>query len=160
MIYNDNIREIKADPYNRLRKRNIRNTQCGEFNCGGFALGTIIWYLPIPKRNMYIERGYRDEVDNKKLINKYTQYMLKEFPDLRVIKDIKELQADEYAIAFRLAKDWDDDFHFLKRGKNGVWYQKVGGRWGITVVPKKEVFSDFWNERYSGIIVLFAKKFA
>lgn len=58
--------------------------------------------------------------------------MIAVFPSMRVISSFAELAPDEYAILFRLSHD--GDFHYLKRGGNGVWYQKCGGtRWCLTL---------------------------
>ena len=93
-------------------------------------------------------------------------FMLKEFKGLRVITDLKELQPNEYAIAFRIGGIGGvDDFHFMKRGKNGKWYHKPGGT-SIQFIAKEKVFADKWVSTtwagtctYCGKLVLFAKKF-
>ena len=82
--------------------------------------------------------------------------MLREFPDLRVIENLKELKADEYAIAFRIGQEVDD-FHYCKRSKNGHWTHKMGGQ-PIERITKAQVFSPRWCDGYVGFLVLFAKK--
>jgi len=102
----------------------------------------------------------------KKTTQNAVAFMLKEFSDLRVIKDIKELAQDEYAIAFRIGGvNGVHDFHFMKRAKNGHWSHKAGGSC-IKFIKKEEVFSEEWvtgywypKNHYRGELVLFAKKF-
>ena len=82
--------------------------------------------------------------------------MLEDFKDrLRKINSVKDLEADEYAIAFRVG---ERDFHYLKRGGNGVWYHKMGNC-NIDKFPKEEVFADEWCcGMYTSTVVLFAMK--
>ena len=94
----------------------------------------------------------------------FPEYQRFEFAT-RVIKDIKELAQDEYAIAFRIGGvDGVHDFHFMKRAKNGRWYHKAGG-FAIQSIKKEQVFGEEWitgwfgANHYRGELVLFAKKF-
>ena len=93
--------------------------------------------------------------------------MLEEIDGLRVIDNIKELNKDEYAVAFRFTSDWlQEDFHFIKRARNGQWYEKMGSSSYINRVPTKKVFAPEWTYSnaiseivYDSPLVLFAKKF-
>lgn len=150
---------------NENHKRNVKNTFYRIYNCGGYALNTFTWYCPligrgVRKYNPTTEKAMHTITDN--IVN----FMLKEFNDLRVITDLKELQPNEYAIAFRIGGvGGEDDFHFMKRGKNGKWYHKPGGL-DIQFIEKEKVFADKWVSQtwaetivYCGKLVLFAKKF-
>lgn len=160
MIMNAYVNPISLDPYNKQRTRNIHNTPHREFNCGGYALNTMSWYVPL--------RGfgyaYKNQLENKLKIAALVEAMCLEFDDLREIHDVKELQKDEYAIALRItpASEYVHDFHFMRRGDNGVWYQKQGNTHGIKAVPKDVVFSACWYAdemtSYMGEIALLAKK--
>lgn len=126
------------------------------YNCGGYALNTYSWYLPADWGYDYF---FNSKKENEEKIEELSNNMLYDFPDMRRIEKIEELQDDEYAIAFRITKfDYQDDFHFLKRGKNGVWYEKRGKAPQITPFPASQVFAESWHDRYVGKIALFAKK--
>lgn len=157
-------RTNSADFFNKLGTRNTQNTRAFEYNCGGYALNTFSWYCP---HNIGNDRYYSSysEKGMKKTTQNAVDFMLKEFSDLRVIKDIKELAQDEYAIAFRIGGvNGVHDFHFMKRAKNGRWYHKAGGS-DIRPISKDLVFGKQWvtgffgANVYQGQLVLFAKKF-
>ena len=157
-------RTNSADFFNKLGTRNANNTKVFEYNCGGYALNTYSWYCP---HDIGTDRYYHSysEQGMKKTTQNAVAFMLKEFSDLRVIKDIKELAQDEYAIAFRIGGvNGTHDFHFMKSAKNGRWYHKAGGL-GIESIKKEEVFGEEWvtgwffANYYRGELVLFAKKF-
>ena len=158
-------RDNSLDFFNKLGTRNAQNTRAFEYNCGGYALNTYSWYCPhdIGSDRCY---GSYSESGMKKTTQNAVAFMLKEFSDLRVIKDIKELAQDEYAIAFRIGGvDGVHDFHFMKRAKNGHWYHKRGGC-RIQPIKKEKVFGEEWitkgwfcTNRYRGELVLLAKKF-
>ena len=156
-------RTNSADFFNKLGTRNSQNTREFEYNCGGYALNTFSWYCPHNETDRYY-RSY-SERGMKKTTQNAVAFMLKEFSDLRVIKDIKELAQDEYAIAFRIGGvNGVHDFHFMKRAKNGRWYHKMGGCC-IQPIKKEKVFGKEWitgwfsTNHYCGELVLFAKKF-
>lgn len=149
---------------NKNNKHTFENTPREDYNCGGYALGTFTWYRPT---NSYrFDFGSIDLAYKKNGIENATQkcveFMLKEFANtLRVIQSIEDLAENEYAIAFRISGTAWNDFHYIKRAKNGCWYQKQGACRKITRVPKEEVFADKWVRYplvYEGQIVLLAKK--
>ena len=110
-------RDNSADFFNKLGTRNAQNTRVFEYNCGGYALNTFSWYCP---HNIGSDRYYSSYTEKgmQKTTQNAVAFMLKEFSDLRVIKDIKELAQDEYAIAFRIGGvNGVHDFHFMKRAK-------------------------------------------
>lgn len=147
-----------SDGFNRYSNRNMRNTPKWKYNCAGYALGIFSWYCPYDAEvgHHFGDYDMTDEFSplrSQALMECITQ-MLADFDDLRVIHSLKELEENEYAIAFRLS--WDD-FHYMRRADNGHWYEKRGSEDCIRTVTVEEVFSDNWHGRYDGNIVLFAK---
>ena len=135
------------------------NTQ--DFNCQGFAFGTYEWDFPY-------DRAYRnimftaDEGDYY-LINEYLNITVNWLLDfysgqLRLIGDVKDANADEEVIAYKVG---NRDFHFMKRKSNGKWYHKPGAM-PIRVIKQKEVFKKVWKNdngtTYTSDLVLFAFK--
>ena len=134
------------DPFNIAKERNTMNTDRGEYNCGGYALGCYSWYCPFAHQVRDFEKNVNQ--------------ILKDFRNTRLVDNIQDLMPNEYMIAFRLSSD---DFHFMKRSKNGVWREKRGGQFEIRVVPKSIVFGevwspDRWDNGYRGKIAFFAVK--
>lgn len=139
------------DDWNLKNKRNISNTEKGSYNCGGYALGLFNWFCPWEEEDDgNIELG--DDTDLEKMVN----YMLQYLP-LRLINSTKELKRSEYAVAFRVG---NFDFHYMKRGANGVWYSKVGNLYYIDTFKEEVVLNkkESWYGRYDGKIVLMAMK--
>lgn len=125
------------------------------FNCGGYALDTFTWYNPCYGFDYFFD----SEEENDKKIDFLSEIMLEEFPDMRRIDSPDEVGKNEYVIAFRITQSiFDFDFHFIRRGRNGVWYEKMGARMGINRVSKEEVFAPSWKNKYFGKIAFFAKK--
>ena len=134
------------DEYNRLGKRNIKNTTKCTYNCGGYALESFSWYLP---------RLNGDDVcrADGTTIEDCVKAMEEDFPNLRRIQEISELKENEYAVAFRLS---DYDFHYIKRARNGHWYHKMGCLHYINTMKEEVVFSESWGRGYDGEIALLA----
>ena len=114
-----------SDGFNRYSNRNMRNTPKWKYNCAGYALGIFSWYCPYDAEvgHHFGDYDMTDEFSplrSQALMECITQ-MLADFDDLRVIHSLKELEENEYAIAFRLS--WDD-FHYMRRADNGHWYEK------------------------------------
>lgn len=160
------IERGEKDYLNESGSRSVKTVNAREYNCGGYALNTFTWYRPHKEREHIIYGDEYEELTEKDLEKNYSycvSIMLKDFPSLRIIKDIKELQKNEYAIAFRLGglNGGTNDFHFMKRAKNGCWTHKMGQGY-IERIKKEPVFSDAWHAPfgdYKGKIILFAKKF-
>ena len=141
-----------------IRSQRIKQKARHLYNCGGYALETFNWYRPL-------DIGCNMDFDTKEEIDEYLEKsvtsMLRDFKDLRVINDIKELTEEEYAIAYRVG---NMDFHYMRRGDNGIWYHKCGGMDDIHTIKKEQVFAKEWvnpydsNCLYTSDIVLFAKK--
>lgn len=141
------------NPLNTDNARNIHNTPKRHYNCAGYALGTFSWYIP-RTRDVFNSFNFETKAEMKRKTQVSVKNMLKDFPDLRVIHSLDEVQDDEYAILFRHSSD--GDFHFMKRGKNGAWYHKMGGL--SRIHTESNPFSEVWECRYDGDIVMFAKK--
>lgn len=151
------------DGLNLERRRNLNNTPRGNFNCGGYALGTFSWYMPATNEDFdFCFDPTEDVVERTECC---VRHILEDFTgSIRRISGVDECADDEYVIAFRLEGNpatWQDDFHFMRRDSSGVWRQKLGGRPRIETVRKEIVFSSAWEAlwlSYEGPIVLFAKK--
>lgn len=125
-----------TDPYNS-EGRNSKNTRLCDYNCGGYALSTYNWFCSNTDSTKYYSLDINERVDYS------IRYMIKFFgkDKIRVIHSVQELTKVEYAVAFRVG---NCDFHYMKRGKNGVWYHKPGSN-TIRRATKKEVFADKWT---------------
>jgi len=122
------------------------------YNCGGFAFANFEWYLPYRYKDLHNWWDYSEEVTLEYYINS----MLSDFSNLRLINSEKELQEDEVLILFRIG---DDDFHYVRKERNGKYYHKMGARPLIHEMPEHEVYSESWIDgRYDSRIVMFAYK--
>ena len=65
-----------------------------------------------------------------------------------------DIRPNEYMLAFRIS--YDGDFHFVKRGNNGVWHHKRGSRDEIETMTILELLDESWIGRYDGPLVFFA----
>lgn len=109
---------FEHDPMNK-EGRNSRNTYLGDYNCGGYALGTFNWFCPY---GSYAEDTLLGRRSKETTLKNFTKYILLTFEErIRLISKVEEKTKDEYVIAFRIGYE---DFHFMKRGDNGVWYHK------------------------------------
>lgn len=140
------------DYYNIKKTRNADNTDMDEYNCGGYALNTFAWYTPYEGGDIeivedqivdFIQEGLVKEEIYQILLKQFTDYMLKDFNNLRVIKDKSEIKDNERLIYFRffyeLVSNFDDnwegtadeydyvhaDFHY-RFYEDGHWHEKNG----------------------------------
>ena len=147
------------DPFNRNNSRNLKNTNRTTYNCAGYALNTFSWYLPCPDDVDDlddVEWGAYDEIEQNAMAFRFVTQILNDFPTARLIGSVDELNDDEYAFAFRVGVD---DFHFVKRAKNGQWYAKNGSNPRIERMSERDVFHSEWEDgRYNGAIFLFANR--
>lgn len=146
------------DEFNR-EKRSLNNTERCDYNCGGYALGLFNWYLPYPQELKDEIAGFWGEwkMSYRKVLKIMVNYMVDTLP-VRRIKSLKQLdEKTEYCVALRLGKD---DFHYVKRYQEGIWYHKRGGSYHIQRMEEKEVFSKkgWVDGRYNSNIVLLAVK--
>ena len=135
-----------SDPHNYGKKRNVRNSDRYNYNCAGYALSCFSWYCP-----------FSFHEDN---VSECAKQILEDFPNTRIVSSKKDLLPNEYLIAFRTSKT---DFHFMRRGKNGVWYQKRGQSPYLIPVKEADVFNKIWPSNlsdggYTSEMVLFAVK--
>ena len=149
-----------TDELNLERVRSIKNTKRQAYNCGGYALENFAWYCPYTmEQDENDETPFYTSRNSNELVDKCVDHMVEEYKgNLRVIKNVKELKPNEYAIAFRASLE-NDDFHFAKLGRNGIWYHKRGSNQAIETMPKKELFGKSWcHGKYDSKLVLMAMK--
>jgi len=144
---------IEADPLNANSNRNIRNTSKSSYNCGGYALECFSWYCP--KGFNDFDFGFDDWDEAMQKTRDCVDVMLADFPDLRIVHTLDEVQDNEYAILFRLSSD--GDFHYLKRDRGNHWHHKIGDSRHIETIKTANIFG-VWNFRYDGPIVILAKR--
>lgn len=135
-----------------------------DYNCGGYALETYDWYMPYDNEGEswcfledYIEEAGFDAANDMCI-----EHILADFPELRIVREQavrdKLVDFNKYQIiAFRLETDGTNDFHFMKLGKNGSWYEKRGAS-GIIHRHNYEYVFGVWNGRYNGNITFFARE--
>lgn len=148
---------VNNDPFNENNFRNVDNTSKFLYNCAGFALETFSWYLPIEVEwycSIIVHHLTPKAI--KKRTRKAVFQMLLDFPDMRIIHSLNELESEEYAIAFRFAPN--RDFHYMKRIEENHWVHKMGSSSYIHEVKDCDVFSKEWCGKYTGPIILFAKR--
>ena len=170
---------LNRDEYlNKSKERNESNTAARTYNCGGYALRTFSWYTPYTKFEDeldYLEDLYNKiddsiEVENI-MLKRWTDFMLKEMSDLRIIHSFSELNSNEELIAFRGSfifnryitdndiwkADVDFDFHF-RVFRDGHWMEKNG----YTAIKECENNEDwdYWDYCYDSDIIYFAKQVA
>ena len=77
--------------------------------------------------------------------------------ELRQIKERigKEIEKNEYAIAYRISSD--GDFHFMKKARTR-WHHKRGSMSTILTESEDNVLNSIWCDRYDGPIVLMAMR--
>ena len=157
MFYNYQELLNNSDLFNFQHKRNISNTEKHLYNCAGYALETFSWYCPNEEDWEYW--GHDEDLSDAEMFAKTfetVKFMLKDFKGrLRLIGSVDEVQENEYAIAYRISSD--DDFHFMKKMKNG-WHHKRGRTDRIYVESEDYVLNEIWCDRYNGPIVLMAMR--
>lgn len=146
------------DEFN-VEKRKLGSAKRCDYNCGGFALGLYNWYLPYPQglRDEMVDAWGEWKMSYRKVLKITVGYMVDTLP-VRRIKSLKQLdEKTEYCVAFRLS---ENDFHYIKRYKEGIWYHKRGGSYHIQKMEEEEVFSKkgWIDGRYNSEIVLLAVK--
>lgn len=157
MFYNYQELLNNSDLFNVQRKRNIGNTKRHLYNCAGYALETFSWYCPNEEGWEYW--GYEENLSDAEMFAKTfetVEFMLKDFKGrLRLIGSVDEVRENEYAIAYRISSD--DDFHFMKKMRNG-WHHKRGGSAHIYIETEDYVLNEIWCNRYDGPIALMAMR--
>lgn len=144
-----------SDLFNVQRKRNIKNTCKALYNCAGYALGTFSWYQPYDNLDVH-DSLFSDSNTLESITQQTVSCMLKDFEGrLRVISSLKELEKNEYAIAYRVSSD--GDFHFMKKARTR-WHHKRGSMPTILIESEDNVLNSIWCDRYDGPIVLMAMR--
>lgn len=147
------------DPYNELGKRNPKNVNRYEVNCGGRALGFENWFCPYEDEDDSVRLfdDWESDLTNNERLQETVDWMLNNVPGLRKVQGKEDLQPGERLIAYRCATS---DFHFMYMNENGLWFSKQGS--GKTKrVSEKTVFAKEWINGYNiynSDLVLFAKK--
>lgn len=145
------------DEFNERGTRTRENVETWKFNCGGYALGTYNWFCPYEndeESERLFEYPEKHDLSVDETAEETTQWMLDNIPGLRRVNDIEDLHDDEYLIAYKTG--WQD-FHFMKRSKNGNWWHKMGS--GKTVrISKQKVMADTWFNEYNSKTIFLAKK--
>ena len=155
------------DEYNVNGKRNRKNTERNQYNCGGYALETFSWVLPCEDEDecseLYDfdmwEYDY-DEDDFNESAERGAEWMLANVPNLRrVDSPDAELEENEWLIGFKVgAGSGDGDFHYIKRTPSGRYYHKPGAN-RVRRMSKKEALSDNWCDgKYTSRTIWLARK--
>lgn len=144
-----------SDGFNINHSRNITNTDKLAYNCGGYALGTYSWYNPVPEEYYNIDYEI-DSIEFTNYLYDCVDALLYDFTHrhIRVCDFHTTLNDNEYLFAFRVSTD--GDFHFIKRGRNNVWYHKRGQLSIIERMTVEELFSASWCNRYDSPTIFFA----
>ena len=160
------------DEYNENGKRNRKNTDRYNFNCGGYALGIYAWFMPCEEEDQEMFDLYcNDEFDEdgdydslQKLLNKVaeqsSEWMVNNVPNLRrVSSPDAELNEDEWLVGFKFGEGCGDgDFHYIKRTKSGQFWHKPGAQ-KTRRMSKKEALSQEWCDgKYTSDTIWFAKR--
>lgn len=147
------------DETNIMKMRTIKNSPIGKYNCAGYALNTFNWFLPF--EDIGYDRFNDGDIDlpfDEQYLNYMTIYLLQHFPTLHLIsqEEIKNYPRHEI-IAFRIGCD---DFHFIIRKKNYIWYHKMGNQ-KIKQTKTNMVLNDLWdfdtNTYYESKIIFFVR---
>ena len=154
------------DEYNVNGKRNRKNTERNQYNCGGYALETFSWVLPCDTEeeceelydfDMW-EYDY-DEDDFNESAERGAKWMLDNIPNLRQVSSPDEkLEEGEWLIGFKVGMGTGDgDFHYIKRTPSGRFYHKPGAS-RVRRMSKAEALSDNWCDgRYTSKTIWLAR---
>lgn len=164
----------EQDPLNCNRTRNEGNTYYGDYNCGGWALGTFSWFVPYraPVERYHCLASTEVEEDLRNLLEDQflwedVEFLLNTFSNLTMINSLNDVSKDATVIAYRIGvfeddyeEEWDYDFHFKVR-RHGHWTEKCGGG-AVKEVKEQDVFGDWINSvegfYYSSELILFELK--
>ena len=155
------------DEYNVDGKRNRKNTEREDYNCGGYALETFSWVLPCDTETE-CEEWYDfdmweydyDEDDFNESAERGAEWMLNNIPNLRQVSSPDEkLEEGEWLIGFKVgAGTGDGDFHYIKRTPSGRYYHKPGAS-RVRRMGKEEALSDNWCDgKYTSKTIWLARK--
>ena len=162
------VLELQSNPL----EYNSNPKLCGSFNCGGFALQTLTWFTPKVWKYGSDENFYSvEEVDE--FVSDCAQSILEEYNEryrdiecLVEVRDHMEVPTGIEVVGFRAASESYedertgeevfemDDFHFIWRDKDGIWWEKGG--WAEVRLLEYEP-DDVWSHRYDSVITWFAR---
>ena len=145
-------------------KKWFDNIDRWDYNCGGYALETYDWYLPYDRDEGYFYiNELLDEAGELVTLAQLKYRILADFPELKLVsqQEVQDKLIDYHTyqiIAFRIELGGNCDFHFMKLGKNGSWYEKRGASYKIHRHSFNDVFDDCWNGRYNSEIIFFIRE--
>ena len=149
------------DPYNVMKKRNIRNTDKEEYNCGGYALGTFGWYMLGHNKKEY--RAFNEALRDEEWV-KVKQMAIRTITTELVgwrtgpLAEVMERKFSPVEYEIVLMRFHYTDFHFWKLGRNWNWYDKCGRSPYINRHSFIDAVAPTWNDRYDSPIVGLIKK--
>lgn len=138
------------------------NTDREYYNCGGYALGTYRWYLPAKDDEEHerfermLRNGQVEKVTTLSMLNMIYEFNLRVISNQAMLNRTIDYKKYE-VIAFRYEKKGTHDFHFMKLGRNGIWYEKRGWVTKIYCHAYNYIFQT-WNNRYDGPIIFMIRK--
>ena len=165
----DEIEEYDILNYNQTHS--YESDDVSNYNCMSYAFNAFEWINPINffcenasdimeelglnsnYKTLYtkIEKALNHHNFNNHFLRKLIiKRMITAFPDLRIFSSFKDLEEDEYGIAFATGKD---DFHFI-RYDNGIYSHKRGG---LEIEQLKDEEEGF-GKRYRSKIIYFGMK--
>jgi hypothetical protein len=130
------LRKGDENYLNLNKERNEENMELGEYNCGGYALGTLTWIVMRAFRRTEVINPVDIWDEAAQVQSACVDELVDYFEGLiRPIQNFEELKEDEFAVLFRIgvfdAVDPEeseiDDYHFIKRHHDGNFWHKPGG---------------------------------
>ena len=111
------------------------------YNCGGYALGTLDWYMPYCGDSISEDDDCYEDYSHEMV-----DFMLEDFDGIiRIAESLEDCQEGERLVAFRCG---DDDFHYIKITSDGRFFHKRGC-YGISEMSREEFFDgDGWCDGY------------
>lgn len=141
----------------------FHNTPRDVYNCGGYALNLFKWYIPADSWEDYEEIEFLLESEEYEAATTMaTEYMCRNLNYIFISSDKIFNHAVDYKkyeiVAFRYEMiGKNSDFHYMKIGKNGNWYEKRGRSPKIYRHRYYDVFKT-WAYRYNGPIAFLIKE--
>ena len=154
------------------RKTFYKNENVYGFNCGGFALGSMTWYVPSGwenAREKYCDRCRELNIsrygDNTNVVNEFVREVAESIvKDTKNVVRILETEEDkkpfEELVYFRITYDFGD-FHFVALSGE-TYYHKKGTTPSLEIMGEEEFFSeDGWcssrGNPYTSNMIILAK---
>jgi RHS repeat-associated protein len=133
LIQGDDMDIAYPDYLKRSKKLNTDKAKQNDYNCMGYAFDIESNCMP---------DGYFDGISS----DDFCDCLLATFGDgIRKLSSINDsIRPDEYMIAINCS---ENDFHFMKRTDNGMWYEKCGIEGPLQQVSVDYVNSTVWESR-------------